>query len=190
MGSCSLLLLLLPLCMAVRCAAVRACCVQVWQVYQWVTGNIHQASYLLSALSPVLLPSPCRRYERGKLIIFVSSQDRCDTLFRDLLRAGYPALRWGQGLGLPGQAGQSRGGCIGLRRARHSIVAVQHPHLPHLACCTAAESPCSSQHPHPALLSPPATRSLHGGKDQSDRESTIADFKANVCNILTATSGA
>ncbi|KAL4419032.1 hypothetical protein ABPG77_010019 [Micractinium sp. CCAP 211/92] len=61
-------------------------------------------------------------YEKGKLIIFVSSQDRCDTLFRDLLRAGYPCL------------------------------------------------------------------SLHGGKDQSDRESTIADFKANVCNILVATS--
>lgn len=37
--------------------------------------------------------APCRRYERGKLIIFVSSQDRCDALFRDLLRAGYPALR-------------------------------------------------------------------------------------------------
>lgn len=61
-------------------------------------------------------------YEKGKLLIFVSSQDRCDTLFRDLLRAGYPCL------------------------------------------------------------------SLHGGKDQSDRESTIADFKANVCNILVATS--
>ena len=39
--------------------------------------------------------------------------------------------------------------------------------------------------PAPSLLS----CSLHGGKDQSDRESTIADFKANVCNILTATSG-
>ena len=30
--------------------------------------------------------------------------------------------------------------------------------------------------------------SLHGGKDQSDRESTIADFKSNVCNVLVATS--
>ncbi len=30
--------------------------------------------------------------------------------------------------------------------------------------------------------------SLHGGKDQSDRESTIADFKGAVCNILVATS--
>eukprot|EP00887_Chlorella_sp_A99_P005469 scaffold1.g5469.t1 len=61
-------------------------------------------------------------YEKGKLLIFVSSQDRCDTLFRDLLRAGYPCL------------------------------------------------------------------SLHGGKDQSDRESTISDFKQNVCNVLVATS--
>ena len=30
--------------------------------------------------------------------------------------------------------------------------------------------------------------SLHGGKDQSDRESTISDFKSNVCNVLVATS--
>ena len=44
---------------------------------------------------PVVLPAPVLhcRYERGKLLIFVSSQDRCDTLFRDLLRAGYPCLR-------------------------------------------------------------------------------------------------
>lgn len=61
-------------------------------------------------------------YEQGKILIFVSSQDRCDSLFRDLLRAGYPCL------------------------------------------------------------------SLHGGKDQSDRESTISDFKSAVCNVLVATS--
>jgi ATP-dependent RNA helicase DDX46/PRP5 len=30
--------------------------------------------------------------------------------------------------------------------------------------------------------------SLHGGKDQSDRESTINDFKTDVCNLLIATS--
>ena len=30
--------------------------------------------------------------------------------------------------------------------------------------------------------------SLHGGKDQLDRESTIKDFKTNVCNVLVATS--
>lgn len=61
-------------------------------------------------------------YEKGKLLVFVSSQDRCDGLFRDLLKAGYPCL------------------------------------------------------------------SLHGGKDQSDRESTISDFKSSVCNVLVATS--
>lgn len=61
-------------------------------------------------------------YEKGKLLVFVSSQDRCDGLFRDLLKAGYPCL------------------------------------------------------------------SLHGGKDQSDRESTISDFKSSVCNVLIATS--
>ncbi|CAM8903496.1 unnamed protein product [Rhodiola kirilowii] len=30
--------------------------------------------------------------------------------------------------------------------------------------------------------------SLHGAKDQTDRESTISDFKSNVCNLLIATS--
>ncbi len=61
-------------------------------------------------------------YERGKIIIFVHTQDKCDTLFRDLLNSGYPCL------------------------------------------------------------------SLHGGKDQVDRQGTIDDFKGGVCNILVATS--
>ncbi|KAM5574005.1 hypothetical protein ABKV19_013496 [Rosa sericea] len=61
-------------------------------------------------------------YEKGKVLIFVQSQDKCDALFRDLLKHGYPCL------------------------------------------------------------------SLHGAKDQTDRESTIADFKSNVCNLLIATS--
>lgn len=30
--------------------------------------------------------------------------------------------------------------------------------------------------------------SLHGGKEQADRESTISDFKSDVCNVLVATS--
>ena len=30
--------------------------------------------------------------------------------------------------------------------------------------------------------------SLHGGKDQLDRESTIKDFKTDVCTVLVATS--
>ena len=50
--------------------------------------------YAAPAACPHLLPAPAaHRYERGKLLIFVSSQDRCDTLFRDLLRSGYPCLR-------------------------------------------------------------------------------------------------
>jgi ATP-dependent RNA helicase DDX46/PRP5 len=61
-------------------------------------------------------------YEAGKILVFVHTQDKCDAIFRDLLRAGYPCL------------------------------------------------------------------SLHGGKEQSDRESTIADFKSDVCNVLVATS--
>lgn len=40
---------------------------------------------------------------------------------------------------------------------------------------------CVAQSGYPCL-------SLHGGKDQSDRESTISDFKSNVCNVLVATS--
>ena len=59
-----------------------------------------------------------RRYEQGKIIVFVKEQEKCDAVFRDLLRAGYPCL------------------------------------------------------------------SLHGGKEQTDRECTIADFKSDVCNIL------
>ncbi|KAJ4966268.1 hypothetical protein NE237_018117 [Protea cynaroides] len=61
-------------------------------------------------------------YEKGKILIFVQSQEKCDSLFRDLLKHGYPCL------------------------------------------------------------------SLHGAKDQTDRESTISDFKSNVCNLLIATS--
>ncbi|CAM8969013.1 unnamed protein product [Rhodiola kirilowii] len=61
-------------------------------------------------------------YEKGKILVFVHSQDKCDTVFKDLLKHGYPCL------------------------------------------------------------------SLHGAKDQTDRESTISDFKSNVCNLLIATS--
>ena len=61
-------------------------------------------------------------YEKGKILIFVHSQEKCDALFRDLIKHGYPCL------------------------------------------------------------------SLHGAKDQTDRESTISDFKSNVCNLLIATS--
>ena len=61
-------------------------------------------------------------YEKGKILVFVHSQDKCDSLFKDLLRHGYPCL------------------------------------------------------------------SLHGAKDQTDRESTLSDFKSNVCNLLIATS--
>lgn len=61
-------------------------------------------------------------YEKGKILIFVHTQEKCDALFKDLLRSGYPCL------------------------------------------------------------------SLHGAKDQTDRESTLADFKSNVCNLLIATS--
>jgi ATP-dependent RNA helicase DDX46/PRP5 len=61
-------------------------------------------------------------YERGKILVFVHSQEKADAVFRELLKAGYPCL------------------------------------------------------------------SLHGGKDQEDRESTLADFKADVCSLLVATS--
>lgn len=49
-----------------------------------------------------------------------------------------------------------------------------------LACASVYSCP-SKQAGYPCL-------SLHGGKEQSDRECTIADFKGAVCNILVATS--
>ncbi|KAK2077954.1 hypothetical protein QBZ16_003822 [Prototheca wickerhamii] len=67
-------------------------------------------------------PRAVEALARNLLVDPVEIQERCDNLFRDLLRHGYPCL------------------------------------------------------------------SLHGGKDQSDRESTIADFKSDVCNVLVATS--
>ena len=60
--------------------------------------------------------------EKGKILIFVHSQEKCDVFFKDLLKHGYPCL------------------------------------------------------------------SLHGAKDQTDRESIIFYFKSNVCNLLVATS--
>ncbi|KAL3840111.1 hypothetical protein ACJIZ3_024702 [Penstemon smallii] len=61
-------------------------------------------------------------YDKGKVLIFVHSQEKCDALFKDLIKSGYPCL------------------------------------------------------------------SLHGAKDQTDRESTLADFKSDVCNLMVATS--
>ncbi|XP_062191542.1 DEAD-box ATP-dependent RNA helicase 42-like [Phragmites australis] len=61
-------------------------------------------------------------FVKGKILVFVHSQDKCDSLLKDLFQHGYRCL------------------------------------------------------------------SLHGGKDQSDRESTVADFKSNFCSLLIATS--
>ncbi|CAN8259843.1 unnamed protein product [Cochlearia groenlandica] len=61
-------------------------------------------------------------YEKGKVLVFVQSQEKCDSLYKDLMNRCYACL------------------------------------------------------------------SLHGGKDQTDRESAISDFKSNVCNLLIATS--
>ena len=60
--------------------------------------------------------------DRGKILVFVASQDRCDMLFIELVSSGYPCL------------------------------------------------------------------SLHGGKDQDDRESAIVDFKSDACDLMVATS--
>ncbi|CAM0911181.1 unnamed protein product [Alopecurus aequalis] len=61
-------------------------------------------------------------FAKGKILVFVHSQDKCDALLKELFQHGYPCL------------------------------------------------------------------SLHGGKDQNDRESTLADFKSNICSLLIATS--
>ncbi|CAG9460540.1 unnamed protein product [Pedinophyceae sp. YPF-701] len=61
-------------------------------------------------------------YDRGKVLVFVATHEKCDNMYRDLLRLGYPCL------------------------------------------------------------------SLHGGKEQADRQCTIEDFKGGVSNIMVATS--
>ncbi|CAM9513608.1 unnamed protein product [Chrysoparadoxa australica] len=61
-------------------------------------------------------------FERGNVLVFVDTQQKCDTIFTDLTKSGYPAL------------------------------------------------------------------SLHGGKDQSDRDFTISDFKQKVRTLMVATS--
>ncbi|CAM9096925.1 unnamed protein product, partial [Ectocarpus fasciculatus] len=61
-------------------------------------------------------------YERGSVLIFVDKQDKCDQLFQDLLKAGYPSL------------------------------------------------------------------SLHGGKDQVDRDHTLHEFKTLIKTVMVATS--
>ncbi|CAO2169854.1 unnamed protein product [Urochloa humidicola] len=60
--------------------------------------------------------------DKGKILVFVHTQDKCDSLLKELFQHQYQCL------------------------------------------------------------------SLHGGKDQADRESTVADFKSNVCSLLIATS--
>ena len=61
-------------------------------------------------------------YEKGNVLIFVDTQDRCDSLFMELMKSGYPCL------------------------------------------------------------------SLHGGKDQVDRDYTIQDFKHKRRTLMVATS--
>jgi ATP-dependent RNA helicase DDX46/PRP5 len=61
-------------------------------------------------------------YEKGSVLIFVETQDKCDQLFQDLLKLGYPCL------------------------------------------------------------------SLHGGKDQVDRDHTLYEFKKGIKTVMVATS--
>lgn len=62
---------------------------------------------------------------------------------------------------------------------------------------TQRSPPAASKHSHILTVTHPSVASLqagypclslHGGKEQSDRECTIGDFKGAVCNILVATS--
>lgn len=61
-------------------------------------------------------------YEKGSVLIFVDTQEKCDQLFHDLLKSGYPCL------------------------------------------------------------------SLHGGKDQLDRDHTLHEFKKGIKTVMVATS--
>jgi len=74
----------------------------------------------------------------------------------------------------------TRMSAIELVRNISAAANVTHVRVNVVLCARAAPSP-AAQSGYPCL-------SLHGGKDQSDRESTISDFKSNVCNVLVATS--
>ena len=86
------------------------------------------------------------------------------------------------------------------RRRSHTpaLLCMLHPpspaRSPATPACRSTAARTSPTHPcHPPPPAPPVQSgypclSLHGGKDQSDRECTIADVKAGVGNILIATS--
>ncbi|KAJ6773343.1 DEAD-BOX ATP-DEPENDENT RNA HELICASE 42-LIKE [Salix purpurea] len=88
--------------------------------------NLRRVTYLVETLARKVLNKPVEIQVGGRSVVNKDInqlvEDKCDALFRDLLKFGHPCL------------------------------------------------------------------SLHGAKDQTDRESTISDFKSNVCNLLIATS--
>ena len=73
----------------------------------------------------------------------------------------------------------------GCFTARGTLVAVDYGMMPPKRSMSVPQ--CSYPRPDWMQSGYPCL-SLHGGKDQSDRESTIADFKSDVCNVLIATS--
>jgi hypothetical protein len=142
-------------------------------------------------------------YEAGKIIIFVNAQDKADNLFRDLLKvcvcvcvrvcvcACVCVCRWPrqpQAAVLPqAYAGRASGlravpGCNLLRGTAPRRIPPSCPTHTHTHTHTHTLPPhFPPQAGYPCL-------SLHGGKEQTDRECTISDFKAGVTNILVATS--
>ncbi|KAH8067932.1 helicase [Aureococcus anophagefferens] len=85
-------------------------------------------------------------FERGSVLIFVDTQLKCDSIYEQLMKAGYRAAKESE---IPNFKGSDLG------------------HFPLAG--------------YPAL-------SLHGGKDQADRDGTISDFKSGVATVLVATS--
>ncbi|KAK7239140.1 helicase [Aureococcus anophagefferens] len=77
-------------------------------------------------------------FERGSVLIFVDTQLKCDSIYEQLMKAGYRAAKESE---IPNFKGSDLG------------------HFPLAG--------------YPAL-------SLHGGKDQADRDGTISDFKSGV----------
>ena len=103
------------------------------------------------------------------MLIFLQSQEKCDTLFRDLLKVrSSGSLKTFASWSSPEYAC-----CLHIQQ---QILVQGVSRTPTVRCV-----PAPTQSGYPCL-------SLHGGKDQSDRESTISDFKSNVCNVLVATS--
>ncbi|TYZ68201.1 hypothetical protein PybrP1_012977 [[Pythium] brassicae (nom. inval.)] len=98
-------------------------------------------------------------YEKGNVLVFVSTQQTCDQVFQNLMKAGYPAL-------------SLHGACVGGSCGSRGVACGWQLGLTILPRSSPSRSLCL----------------LPGGKDQVDRDYTIDDFKRKVRTLMVATS--